>query len=391
MLLRRLERWLHQHIFKVGWLLTKNFHTTTILFYAFFLPGVFLHELSYWLAAGILNVRAERAIQWPEKQEIAQLRLTFIRLRNPSPLRLAIITAAPLVTGLVAIWFIANSVLNVSDFLGTMRSGRLSDVAAALGLLTAVPDFWLWIYLLFTISNTMVPNLKDLRGGRVLLVILVVIVVGFALIGVGSQVVLRLLNGPIADALYLLSSIFAIVIAVNVFATAVLGAVESLIERITGDSATFENGKLVAITRAERIEMQRRQARAIQTRRGAETTMTAGTPSVYRLQLPIPGPPGKEPVTPNILIEKEEPPSSLKQSPLPLAAPVRDDRAGPDMITAPVSAKLPSPAPTHEPASQERGKGDEGGESPTKLPDQSEPASPDQSEPAPASPQEPGT
>ena len=30
--------------------------------------------------AGIMNVRADRSIQWPEKQEIGDLKLNFIRL-----------------------------------------------------------------------------------------------------------------------------------------------------------------------------------------------------------------------------------------------------------------------------------------------------------------------
>jgi hypothetical protein len=69
-ILRWLERSLHQRIFKVGWLLSKNSQTTTILYYTFFLPGVALHELVLWLVAGFLDVRAERAIAWPQKQEI---------------------------------------------------------------------------------------------------------------------------------------------------------------------------------------------------------------------------------------------------------------------------------------------------------------------------------
>ena len=61
-----LRRWLQQHVFKVGWLLTKNLQTTTILFYTLFLPGVILNQFVTWMAAGILNVRAERAIRGPK-------------------------------------------------------------------------------------------------------------------------------------------------------------------------------------------------------------------------------------------------------------------------------------------------------------------------------------
>ncbi|MFN8448386.1 MAG: hypothetical protein U0521_07290 [Anaerolineae bacterium] len=155
--MRRLERWLHQHIFKVGWLLTKNLHTTTILYYTFFLPGVVVHEIIYWLVAGILNVRAERAIAMPEAQAIAELRLTFIRLsRNTSRVRRAIIGISPLISGLALIWLISNNVLNLNVVIAVLRVGGLDGVGSAINLLTSTPDIWLWVYFMFAVANTMI-------------------------------------------------------------------------------------------------------------------------------------------------------------------------------------------------------------------------------------------
>src|SRR5690606_21712961 len=116
-----------------------------------------------------LNIRAERALQMPQKQEIAELNLNFVKLpKNTPPFKLAVITATPLLVGLIVIWLIAIHVLDITGFVSQVGSGGLDDLAAALGALTTAPDFWLWIYLVFTISNTMIPNLKDLRGGRVI-------------------------------------------------------------------------------------------------------------------------------------------------------------------------------------------------------------------------------
>lgn len=339
MLLRRLERWLHQHIFKVGWLLTKNFQTTTILYYTFFLPGVVLHELSYWLVAGILDVHAERAIQWPEKQEIAELRLNFIKLaKNTPPLKLAIITLAPLAAGIVVIWFVANNIFPIDEFLARISTGKLSDVAGAVSFIAAIPDFWLWIYLAFTISNTMIPNLKDLRGLRIIFIIIAAISAGFFLLGVGSEVVITILIGPVASALYGLASILAIIIAIDILVTAILGTIEAIIERITGHSATFENGRLIAMTRQELAEYRKKQtARAVQPARRAATPAETGTPSIYKLPLPIPGPPGKEAITQSetVIFKPAEKPLS--------STPFRDDRAGPGVITSPVIPKPASP------------------------------------------------
>ncbi len=297
-LLRRLEHWLHQHIFKVGWLLTKSYHTTTILYYAFFLPGVVLYEFSYWLMAGILNVRAERAIQMPQKQEIAELNLNFVKLpKNTPPFKLAVITATPLLVGFACVWLIATHILDMTGFVSRVGSGGLADLTAALSALTTAPDFWLWIYLVFTISNTMVPNLKDLRGARFLILVVIVVIGFFIVVGAGSEVVVRTFAGSVADALYLIASIFMVIIGINLFITAILGTIEALIERITGDSATFEKGKLIAMTRKELLELKRKQAaRALPAGR-QQTKTIAGAPTVYNLPFPIPGTPEAESIT----------------------------------------------------------------------------------------------
>ena len=126
-LFRRSERWLHQHIFKVGWLLTNNFQTTTIFYYILFLPGILLREFTRWLAASLLHLKPARAIGFPQPQEIGELRLNFIRVSAPGgSIRYALINVAPLVTGLGSLWLIATRVL----------SGRTSPFSQALATLT---------------------------------------------------------------------------------------------------------------------------------------------------------------------------------------------------------------------------------------------------------------
>ena len=348
--MRQLQRWLHQHIFKVGWLLTKNFHTTTILYYTIFLPGVVLYEISYWLVAGILNVRADRAISWPEKQEIGELRLNFVKLhKSAGPVKVGIISLAPLVIGIVVVWHIATNVINVDDFLETLNNGGLENLGTAIGQLTSAPDFWLWVYVIFAISNTMLPDFKALRGLRIVGIALAVGVVGLFLLGIGDVVVLQALTGPIASALSVLAGVFAVMIAVNLIMTGVLGLIESIIERVTGDSATFVKGKLVAMTREEILAQRAKEAEQARKARvqAKEPTASApsGPPSVYKLSLPIPGPPGKEAVSQSerVIIETEKPPTLQPGAP-------RDDRAGPAVITGAVTGKLPEPSsPTPKP------------------------------------------
>ena len=331
--MRRLERWQHQHIFKVGWLLTKNLQTTTIFYYTFFLPGVVLHEFIYWMSAGILNVRAERAIAWPEAQAIAELNLNFIKLnRNTSRIKVAIISIMPLIGSLAIIWLITNNILNLNIVLAVLRGGKLDDIGSALSLLLSTPDVWIWVYLVFAIANTMFPNLEALRGWRPVLIAVGIVIGLLFLFGVAQQMFLDNLAQPITDGLSRLALIFTVVIAVDLLVTGVLGVIEALIERVTKDSATFQNGKLVAITREEMLaRRQKEQQRAKEERQkpAVKTRAPAGPPSIYKLALPIPSAPGKDLSEPIIVTRDDK--SVLPAGAAPVTPPLT--RSNPEIIT----------------------------------------------------------
>ncbi len=321
-ILGQMRRWLYQHIFKVGWLLTKNLRSTTALFYTIFLPGVVVFEFFYWLAAGIFDVRAERSLGWPESQQVAELRLNFVKVaKNIGRLRLAAITLMPFVACVLIIWWVAQSQLGIEAFAGALRERGVRALGPALGQLFSTPDFFLWVYLLFTIGNTMMPRWEDLRGVRVLLIAVGVLVVILFALGVGDEVLIETFLVPIGTAVNLVSSVFLVIIGVNVLVTAALGTIESIIERVTGDSATFQNGKLVAITRAELIEQRRKAAeQAAKQQKAArekKPTIPAGPPSIYRLPLPTPGAPGRDvqPAAENVTIRRDEQRTLIAGSP----------------------------------------------------------------------------
>lgn len=316
-----MERWLHQHIFKVGWLVTRSFQTTTVLYYTFFLPGIVLHQLIIWLAAGLFDVRADRAVRLPAKQEIGQLRLNFVQLsKRASPLKVNLINLVPLPIGLVVIWFIANNIIDIQASFAIMRSGQLSDVAAGIRYLTATPDFWLWAYVLFSISNTMIPDFRLPSGWwQRLALFLAIALTPLFIIGIGGEIVRGALLGPLAVILNTLSSVLVVVIFFDFLGILILGTIEAVIERVTGASATFSNGKMHVMTRAQAAEYRRakreRERQQQKRRAAAKAAAKAGPPTVYRLTFPVPGPPGSEPVTPLLteIIEPEEAVANLLQ------------------------------------------------------------------------------
>ncbi|MDQ7027484.1 MAG: hypothetical protein Q9P01_07035 [Anaerolineae bacterium] len=333
-LLRRIERWLHQHIFKVGWLMTRNFQTTTILYYTFFLPGVFLQQLTYWLAGGALNVRGKVEIPFfkrdqpdnrqnkdkaaenpPQKTiDISKLKPNFVTLdfsggrkRNApkGTYRKAIISVVPLLVALVCIWLIATRIFNIMDVVSTMSTGNLPDIAEGFGLLTGSPNFWLWIYIVFTIANTMFPPVPDeLRGWRIIIVSLVAVGLALTLIGVGGEI-FDALQTPLSTLVSVMQVMLILIICIDILMVLVLGLIEYTIEHMTGHTATFRGSTMEVMTREEAViakeqelEKQRRQEERLlrQRNKAADSELK----SIYMLAFPIPGAPNEVGVTPLI-------------------------------------------------------------------------------------------
>ena len=302
---------MHQHIFKVGWLLSHDSQTTVIFYYTAFLPGILLHELVYWLAAGIVNVRATRSIQLPKNDEIRELQLGFVKLaRQVGPVKRTFIEFAPLLSALTGLWLIATDLLQLESVLGLASAGGLDNFAEAVGALTTKADFWLWFYLVFTVANTMVPSWpKDLHKRRLPYLFAALIAVGFVLLGQANLIQPEVTN-TFQRLLSSLSLILLLVTAINLVMVLALGILESIIERLTGHSATFVDGKLVTMTRQEARNLQEKRKQQIPKRRPPAVQAKPETPirSIYALPLPIPGPPGEEPISKSVVAVLEMPP-----------------------------------------------------------------------------------
>ncbi len=293
-------------------------------------------------------------LEWPKKQDVAELRLNFVKLApKTGALKLAIITAAPFGVGLVLVWIIANNVLNVTTITATMQSGFLTDVSGALGQLTATPDFWLWIYLVFTISNTLTPaHPEHLRGWWMVITALVIGFIVLLFLGTAGDVLVAALQS-LNTSVNVLSGALGVIIVIDLFMVAVLGTLEAIIERFTGNSATFRDGKLITMTRAEMLAQRAaefKRHREQERQKAAKPGAPTGPPSIYRLPLPVPPAPGKEPVSradDRILAPAAKPlPSPLSPTP---------GRSAPDVIAGtadkPSLAVPPRPVNLQPPSS----------------------------------------
>jgi hypothetical protein len=317
---RWMEGWLYRHLFKVGWLLSHNLQATTIFFYLFFLPGIVVHEATMWLVAGAFNVRADRSLTWPAEQSEARLKLDFVKIsKKANRLSLVVIGLSPLVTGLTALWLILFGVLQV-NVAAAQYSGDASTLPALAQQVVRAPDFWLWFYVAFTIANTMFPGQVKALSGWKPIVWGVLAFIGFLMVlGLGDVVLGRALRGPLRDGALLLSALLGCILAFDLIVTLVLRVIETLVEAVGGSSATYHNGKLIALTR-QQVKAQRA-AEKLKAEKAAKAQAEAPPGrfrTIYDLPLPIPPAPGKlETVT--VTVEKPVQPALGGGTP-PLAA-----------------------------------------------------------------------
>jgi hypothetical protein len=206
-----------------------------------------------------------------------------------------IINITPLLVGIGVVLLISGQMLGIGQFVENARSGRLNDVTQAVQQLTAAPDFWLWVYITFTIGNTMFPSSTKEFKGRPTNITLILIVVGVAvLFNTADAALITRVSEPVNTAANVLSGTFAVLIGIDLVVLGVLGSLESIIERITGDSATFQNGKMITMRREELLKLRQAELEKKSKQQAKKAATPSGPPSVYRLPFPIPDPPGKE-------------------------------------------------------------------------------------------------
>ncbi len=280
--LRYLERWIHRHLYGVGWLLTQDRERATVLYYLILLPGVFLHEFTQWLVAGAFKLKLGKVRVWPRPQADGALRLDFVRLsRNTGRAARAVVEITPFIAGIGIVLFISRSVFNVAGLSAALSSGELSIIQTELGRLFATPDFWLWLYLLFAIGNAMLPTPAEeqnwpLKAAAFTGITALLITIAF--LGESVQTTLKPILGSALD---ILATAFSTILVLDIFVVLALLVAEKLLERITGRRVSYR---------------QPRKARPIRPEPGGETPLPASEAPerIADRRLPIPPPPGSE-------------------------------------------------------------------------------------------------
>ncbi len=158
------QRWIHREIQTIFLLLTRNESISLGLFSLLFFPGVLLHEVSHFLTAKLLGVRTGHFSVVPQMTTDGRMRLGYVETEKADLVREALIGAAPLLTGGAAMVYLGTHNLGVLALSEVVTQQAWSGLAPALKEMSQQPDFWIWFYLAFTISSTMIPSESDRKA-----------------------------------------------------------------------------------------------------------------------------------------------------------------------------------------------------------------------------------
>lgn len=237
-----LQRLLHREIQAIFLILTRRVDIAMVLFSLLFFPGVFLHEISHFVMALMLGVKignislVPKVVTAPDssgRQKASRLQLGFVETARTDFVRDSLIGAAPLLAGSLFVIFAGLARLQMDDLWVTVVSGQSAAFRNLFAVMYTQPDFWLWFYLIFTVSSTMLPSASD-RRGWVTLGFVFFLLLGLALLSGAGPWMLDNLTPIFNEGMRSLAAVFAISVVVHGILAVPVIFTRRLSSKITG-------------------------------------------------------------------------------------------------------------------------------------------------------------
>jgi hypothetical protein len=228
-----IQRFLHREIQAVLLIITRNPQLTIGLFSVLFFPGVALHELSHFLVAKLLFVPIGSFSLVPQALKDGRLQLGYVETQQTDAVRDSLIGAAPLFAGGLFTAYAAIYHLHLLPLWDVLRNGQLDLFWLGITLLPQVKDFYVWFYLTFAVSSTMMPSSSD-RQAWMTLGLVVAVLLGLALLSGAGPWMLTYLTPALNNFFNSAATLFALSVAVNSIMIPPFVLVHRLLARLTG-------------------------------------------------------------------------------------------------------------------------------------------------------------
>jgi hypothetical protein len=233
-----LRRWITRHLQGLGFLLWGQSDVAMILYFLVMVPGIVLHELSHWLFAQILGVKTGKMEIWPSRSGQGRIRLGSVRVGRADSFRASVIGLAPFITGCLVIYLIGDFILGATYIIDPLLRGDFAVFQNNLSGFVPAADFYIWLYIVFAVSNTMFPSEADRESWQpVLITLAVIIAVGF-LLGLDSDMP-PAVTGVFLDLVRYLAYAFTLTVAVNIIFTVVIALLEKLVGSVKGERVEY--------------------------------------------------------------------------------------------------------------------------------------------------------
>ena len=228
-----LQRLLHREIQAVFLILSRDPRITMGIFSLVFLPGVFLHELSHFILAKILGVRTGRFSLFPQSLPDGRLQLGYVETTRSDIVRDSLIGAAPLIVGTLFVAYVAIYRFEMRVLWDVLRNGQLNLFWMGMRALPEVRDFYLWFYLVFAVSSTMMPSESDRHAWLELVISVGVLLTITLLLGAGPWMMSNLAP-RISNFFGFVAVIFGLSSFVHVLLILPTALVHRILARMTG-------------------------------------------------------------------------------------------------------------------------------------------------------------
>ena len=222
-----LSRWISRQVQIIGLRVSGDMNVAIMVYYLLMFPGIVLHELSHYLTARLLQMQVGSFALGPKKRRNT-IELGSVTVSSGGSLRDSLVGLAPFLMGTLVLLLVSYYVFDVAALGEAWRTAGWAGVWAKMNGLWRVPDFWLWAYVIFVVSNSMTPSEADRQPW-----VLAGIYLGIALLVVwlfgGISALADALHDQVAGALQVLTLGFLFTLVVNAVIAVFLWLTEAVV------------------------------------------------------------------------------------------------------------------------------------------------------------------